>query len=402
MSTTVMLVLPEKGHMNPTFALVAELVQRGERVIYYAVEPFRHVIESVGAEFRSYTNPAALIPPAHEGGLFSVMAYLATAAEAVLPQLIAEVGEIAPDYLLLDSMCLWGSLVQQVLQIPAITISSVFVTHPRLPAEDFIRLSYQQLPKEILLNGIQALHSYFEITQRLDHQYGTRSPNIVGAFANAQPLNILFTSHKFHPGGEMFYDDSYKFVGPSVAKRAESVEFPFEQLSAAPLIYISLGTIFNEQPDFYNACFAAFRNMPYQVVMSIGDKLDPSLLDAPPANFIVRSYVPQLEILQRTAVFITHGGMNSTSEALLYGVPVLVVPQHGDQFMVATQVLEVGAGRMIPMAQAGPEALRGLTTQLLFTPDFKANAQAMGAEFKAGGSYVRAADEILAYIKQQQ
>ncbi|CAN5750286.1 glycosyltransferase [soil metagenome] len=397
MSTTVMLTLPEKGHMNATFALVAELVQRGERVVYYAVEPFRQAIESTGAEFRSYANPAALIPPVHDGGLFSVMTYLAHASEALLPQLIEEVQEIAPDYLLLDSMCLWGALVQQILKIPAITISSVFITHPNLPVEYFIQLNYQQMPKEILLNGIEALHSYFEIAQRLDHKYGTRSPNIVGAFANAQPLNILFTARKFHPGSELFEPDSYKFVGPSVDKRTESVEFPFDQLSAAPLIYISLGTIFNEQPDFYNACFRALGDLPYQVVMSIGDKIDPSLLDATPANFIVRPYVPQLEILQRSAVFITHGGMNSTSEALLYGVPVLVVPQHGDQFMVAMQVVEVGVGRMIPMAQATPEALRGLTMQLLSAPSFKAEAQALGAEFKAGGSYVRAADEILAH-----
>lgn len=402
MSTTVMLMLPEKGHMNPTFPLVAELVQRGERVIYYAIEPFRLAIESAGAEFRSYTNPHALIPPAHEGGLFSVMAYLAGASELLLPQLIEEIGAIAPDYLLLDSMSLWGSLIQQILKIPAITISSVFVTHPQLPVEQLIRMSYERLPKEILLNGIEALHSYFEITQRIDLQYGTQCPNIVGAFANAQPLNILFTSHKFHPGGELFYDDSYKFVGPSVGKRAETIDFPFDQLSAAPLIYISLGTIFNERPDFYNACFAALGDTPYQVVLSIGDKIDPTLLPAAPANFIVRPYVPQLEILQRTAVFITHGGMNSTSEALLYGVPVLVIPQHGDQFMVAAQVTEVGAGLMLPMAQAGPEALRGLTMKLLGAPNFKAEAQAMGATFIAGGGYVRAADEILAHTQKKQ
>jgi MGT family glycosyltransferase len=400
MSTVVVLNLPEAGHMNPNFPLLAELVQRGERVICYAVEPFRPAIENAGAEFRSYPNPSALIPPAHTGGLFSVMAFLGSATEAILPTLLEEIRAIGPDYLLIDSMAMWGALVQQVLKIPAITISSVFVTYPQMPVEQMIRMNYQHLPKEVLLNGIDALHRYFEISQRIDRQYGTQCPNIVGAFSNAQPLNILFTSRDFHPGGEVFYEDHYKFVGPSVGLRAEAVDFPFAQLSGAPLLYISLGTIFNEQPDFYNACFAAFGDTPYQVVMATGDKIDPSALAAVPANFIVQPYVPQLEILQRTALFITHGGMNSTSEALLYGVPLLVVPQHGDQFLVASRVVEVGAGLMLPVAQAAPAALKGMAMQVLAAPNFKERAQAMSHSLQMGGGPQRAADEIVAYIKK--
>ncbi|MBX3016063.1 MAG: hypothetical protein KF832_31365 [Caldilineaceae bacterium] len=408
MSTTVVLNLPEAGHMNTTFPLVAELVQRGERVLYYAVEPYRAVIESTGAEFRSYPNAQALIPPAHSGGLFSVMSYLASAAEAVLPTLVEEVRTADPDYLLIDSMCLWGNLLQQILNIPAITLGTVFVTHPHLPAEALIRMSYQALPKEVLLNGIDALHSYFEISQRLDQRYGTQSPDIVGAFGNTQPLNILFTSREFHPNGELFDAEQYQFVGPSIGQRAAIPDFPFAQLEAGagetpkPLIYISLGTIFNERPDFYNACFEAFGDTPYQVVLASGDKVDPAVLAQAPANFIVRAQVPQVEILQRAALFITHGGMNSTSEALLQGVPLLVVPQHGDQFLVAGRVTEVGAGVMLPAAQANADALKGLSRQLLGNPQFKARAQAIGETLQAGGSYPRAAAVILGYRDQCQ
>lgn len=399
MSTAIMLNLPEAGHMHPTLPLLAELAQRGERVICYAIDPFRQAIEQAGAEFRPYPNARALIPPAHAGGLFSVMAFLASATEAILPTLLEEVRAIGPDYLLIDSMSMWGALVQQVLQIPAITISSVFVTYPKMTADEMIRMNYQHLPKEVLLSGIDALHTYFEITQRIDHQFGTQSPNIVGAFSNAQPLNILFTTGEFHPGGNVFYNDHYKFVGPSVGMRAEAVEFPFTALSGAPLLYISLGTIFNERPEFYNACFEAFGNTPYQVVLATGDKIAPDTLATPPANFIVRSYVPQLELLQRATLFITHGGMNSTSEALLYGVPLIVVPQHGDQFLVASRVVEVGAGLMLPAAQATPAALKGMAMQVLSNPSYKERAQTLSLAFQTAGGPKRAADEILAYIR---
>ncbi|MBV7329456.1 hypothetical protein KFU94_14635 [Chloroflexi bacterium TSY] len=400
MSTAVMLSLPEAGHLNALFPLIAELVQRGERVIVYAVEPFRQTLEATGAEYRSYSNPQALIPPAHEGGLFSVMNYLASASEAVLPALLDELRTDPPNYLLMDAMSHWGNLAQQILDLPAITYATTFVTHPQMPSEQLIQMSYQQLPKEVMLSGIDALHGYFERTQRLDRQYGTRSPNIVQAFSNPQELNILFTSREFHPGGQQFDEVRYKFVGPSVGQRAEATEFPFDQLSDAPLVFVSLGTIFNERPDFYQACFGALGDLPVQVVLSVGDKIDQETLGTMPANFMVRSYVPQLELLQRAALFITHGGMNSASEGLLYGVPLLVVPQHGDQFLVASQVAEIGAGTMLPAAQASAEALKGLSMQIISDPQFKARAQALSESFRASGGHVRAADEILTYMKQ--
>jgi len=398
MSTTVVLTLPEAGHLNPLFPLLAELVRRGERVIVYCVEPFRQAVTATGAEYRSYTNPQALIPPAHEGGLFSVMNYLAGASDALLPVLLAELQAEPPDYLLMDAMCHWGNLAQQILKLPAITYATTFVTHPQMPPAQLIEMSYQQVPKPVLLSGIEALHGYFERAQRLDRAYGTHSPNIVGAFSNPQPLNIIFTSRAFHPSGEIFDDARYKFVGPSVGQRGTTPDFPFDQLTAAPLVFVSLGTIFNERPDFYAACFTALGDLPVQVVLAVGSKLDQDDLGAVPANFIVRAAVPQLEILQRAALFITHGGMNSTSEGLLYGVPLIVVPQHGDQFLVAGQVAALGAGVMIPAAQANAAALKGLTMQVISNPQFKAQAQALSASFKAGGSYMRAVEEILGFV----
>ncbi len=397
MSTAVILSLPEAGHLNALYPLIAELVDRGERVIAYAVEPFRQTLTAAGAEYRSYHNPQSLIPPAHEGGLFSVMNYLATVSETVLPTLLADLRADPPDYLLMDAMSHWGNLAQQILGLPAITYATTFVTPAHMPAEALIQMSYARLPKEMLLAGIDALHSYFERTQRLDQQYGTQSPNIVQTFSNAQALNIIFTSRAFHPEEARFDEAQYKFVGPSIGQRAETSLFPFEQLSDAPLVFISLGTIFNERPDFYQACFTALGDLPVQVVMAVGEKIDQHALAEIPANFIVRAAAPQLEILQRAALFITHGGMNSASEGLLYGVPLLVVPQHGDQFLVASQVAAVGAGVMLPAGQASAEAIKGLSMQVLTNGQFKQQAQVISDSFKAGGSYLRAADEILMY-----
>jgi UDP:flavonoid glycosyltransferase YjiC (YdhE family) len=105
MSTVVVLNLPEHGHMNATFPVVAELARRGERVVYFATEPFRQKIEATGAQFVDYGNADAFVPPAHRGGLYSVMAYLMSLAENILPGVLERVQQERPDYLLIDSMC---------------------------------------------------------------------------------------------------------------------------------------------------------------------------------------------------------------------------------------------------------------------------------------------------------
>ena len=132
MATGCVLNLPEHGHLNATFPLVRELVARGDRLIYFGTDPYRSAIEASGARFVRYPGEAAMFdPPAHTGGLYSVMAYLIGIADRILPDLIARVTAEQPDYLLIDSMCVWGRLVQQATGIPAVTLGSVFVPDDR-------------------------------------------------------------------------------------------------------------------------------------------------------------------------------------------------------------------------------------------------------------------------------
>ena len=228
--------------MNATFPLVAELVRRGERVVYFATEPFRVRVEAAGAEYVSYGAAADFQPPAHTGGLYSVMAFAIGLAEKVLPDLLPQLREIAPDYLLVDSLCVWGSLASQILEIPAAMLGSVFVPDDRaVTVEEMVRQAYGRAPKEMLLAGIDALNTYIMAAQRLDRMYGTRCPNMVEFFANRQSLNVIFTSREFHIAGEMF-DGSYQFVGPSVEAAGGATAASSDE---RPLLYISMGTIFN-------------------------------------------------------------------------------------------------------------------------------------------------------------
>ena len=88
-------------------------------------------------------------------------------------------------------------------------------------------------------------------------------------FMYAEQLTIVFIPKMFQPGGNIF-DDRYIFVGPSILPRHENSNFPLDKLSNKPILYISLGTVFNNQPDFFKLCFEAFGEQSWQVVLSIG------------------------------------------------------------------------------------------------------------------------------------
>lgn len=393
MSTAVVLNLPEHGHMNATFPLVAELARRGERVVYYATEPFRERVEAAGAEYRSYGDPAIFRPPAHTGGLYSVMAFAMGIAERVLPDLLPQLRDLAPDYLLIDSLCVWGNLARQVLGIPACMLGSVFVPDERtVMVEEMVRQAYGRAPKEVLLSGIDALNTYLMAAQRLDRQFGTESPNMVEFFSNRQSLNVIFTSRYFHLAGDT-YDDTYRFVGPSIEPAAPAAR------DARPLLYISMGTIFNDLPRFYRSCFEAFGGTEYRVLMTTG-KADVASLGAAPGNFELHEFVPQLQVLSQASLFLTHGGMNSVSEALWHEVPLLVFPQHGDQHLVAARVAELGAGLAFGPTDIEPRKLKEAADRVLAEPAFRDGARRIAASFHDAGGPCRAAREILAWSRK--
>lgn len=395
MTTLTFLNLPAHGHVNPTLPVVAEVVRQGATVFYYATELFRSAIEQTGAIFRDYGAGYAFDPTRALGGPFGLMARSIESAEVMLPTLLADAERDHPDCLMLDSMCVWGNLLQQRLRVPAITTCSTFAFNEKA-FQTMRQVGGPQPPLGDFVRGVPRLLRYFQVARRVDKRWGTRSPSVGDFFINRQALNLVFTSREFQPQADSF-DTSYRFVGPSIAPRHEPSDFPWDALGSGPLVYISMGTVFNALPDFYRRCFEAFAGSPYQIVLSIGKNTPPESLGTPPPNVLVRSYVPQLEILERASLFITHGGMNSVNESLLAHVPMIVIPQAGDQYMVSGRVAQLGAGIALTPKEATPAGLRTLTEHILATPAFVQQCRTLADTLRAAGGYQRAAEEVLAF-----
>ena len=159
----------------------------------------------------------------------------------------------------------------------------------------------------------------------------------------------------------------------------EPVAFPWESLTGEPLIYASMGTLQNGQADTFRAILAATERPGYQVVLSVGMNTAPESLALCRPDTIVVQRAPQLELLQRATLCVTHAGLNTALEALAQGIPLVAIPITNDQPGVAARILASGTGLFLPLAQLNAEALRGLVDEVLRTPSYRERALEMKA-----------------------
>jgi MGT family glycosyltransferase len=219
----------------------------------------------------------------------------------------------------------------------------------------------------------------------------------MGSVMGSSGLNIVYTSRHFQPCANTF-DDRFQFVGP-MTSRGETIPFPWDRVGASDVVYVSLGTLFNADTAFYRTCFEAFAGQALQVILSVGTKVSLTSLGAVPPNFVVSAHVPQLAVLQRARAFVTHGGMNSVSEGLFYGVPLVVVPQMGEQAIVGRQVEQLGAGLCLRKKEVTGSSLRESVRRLLEEERFRGQADIVRRSFLDAGGPARAADAILAFTR---
>jgi MGT family glycosyltransferase len=155
------------------------------------------------------------------------------------------------------------------------------------------------------------------------------------------------------------------FAGAQIGKRIDSGKWR-RPANDNPIVYASLGTLFNDRPDFFTALFDAVRGLAVNLIASIGRKIDPESLGTIPDNVTLGAFQPQLDILEEASLFITHAGTGSVMEAIWFGVPMLCVPQMDEQAMTAKRVEELQLGRAIPPgSELTAELLRGSIETLL-------------------------------------
>jgi MGT family glycosyltransferase len=390
MATICFFNIPATGHVHPSLPLVRALVERGDRVICFNTEVYRAKMEGAGAEFQAYAFDYDWEPGQDTLAPFEAMGRILGESARILPAFLETTRELDPDLILYDSMCPWGKQIAERLKRPAIgSCGIMYLGLANLRAWP----RNTELSRGMLANPFKFGQGVLKYQWRafdLYRRFGVHSPFFINFFSNPGKLNLLYTSRYFQIGGDLF-GDAFKFVGPLIQPRSD-----------APLVYVSLGTIFNDRADFFRTCLQAFANSPYRVVMAIGSRIRRADLGEIPANVRALEYVPQLDLLPRARLFITHGGMNSVSEAAWFGAPMLLVPQVGDQVFIAYQVARLGAGLEIDSHRITPNELRARAERVMGNPDMYQASRKIGESFRTAGGVPRALAEIDAFVSQMR
>ncbi|MFD7660225.1 nucleotide disphospho-sugar-binding domain-containing protein [Actinosynnema sp. NPDC059797] len=223
----------------------------------------------------------------------------------------------------------------------------------------------------------------FEVGKRMGHRAAgvarrlRLGPRLIPAIRSVPPraeVGLVNSIAELQPEPQMFRE-GYRMVGPlrKTDDHHEPVELPWRQ--GERLLYVSTGTFFTRGEEFFRKVVRAFADSSWNVVLATAHT-DPAALGALPGNVVAHRYVPQLSVLERSAVFITHGGINSVFESIAARVPMVLVPRSQEQVTNARGIADQGAGVAIEVT-ADAERIRRAVEQVHADPAVAANVAAL-------------------------
>ena len=386
------------GHINPTLALVTELLRQGVRVTYFTTEAFRNIIEPTGAKFVPVPSWMAENAKHKEGGekkeddggvAAAVPFLFLKEAGAYIDTVLDTLKNDRPDAIVHDFAGIAGTIAADALQVPNVMLYTSY------PSNDSysVAAGFENVPADHPLRQAAA-----QLAQSYAETYGCRLLTVKEIFAGHGDFNLVMMQKKLVPHYETF-DDRFVFTGVQIGKRTAFGSWK-APANGKPLLYSSLGTAFNNWPEYYPLLFDAVRDLDINVFAALGS-IDPASLKDIPANVEVGQMVPQLDILSQASVFITHAGMGGTGEAIYYGVPMIAIPQMEEQAITARQIETLGLGcAFLDKSAITSEGLKNAIVKLLTEPSYKATARAYSADMRSLGGARASAQALMAFLRK--
>ena len=282
-----------------------------------------------------------------------------------------------------------GTIAADALQVPNVMLYTSY------PSNDSysVAAGFESCPPDHPLRKAAA-----QLAQTYAEKYGCRLLTVKEIFDGHGDFNLVMMQKKLVPNYETFGDD-FVFTGVQIGKRTAFGSWKAPD-NGKPLLYSSLGTAFNNWPEYYPILFDAVRDLDINVFAALG-AIDPASLKDIPSNVEVGQMVPQLDILSQASVFITHAGMGGTGEAIYYGVPMIAIPQMEEQAITARQIEKLGLGcAFLDKNAITSEGLKAAIVKLLTESSYKETARAFSEDMRSLGGAKASAEALLAYLKQ--
>ena len=340
--------LPYYGHVVPTIGLVQELIKQGCEVTYLMPFDWEEKVAESGAKFYGYQN--------HKQLSEQIKNAYAT-AESIVQQY---------DLIIYEQFFFLGKHLAEKYQKPVVRIFTAPVTNKKLMNQFISAKGPLSIFKCKWINKAFTKDIAEDIILKTDNWLDE-------IIYNPPELNLVYTLRAYQPYEKEFSEELYKFLGPSIYERKET-SFDFVK-GTKPVIYISLGTILKGAVSFFKMCIDVFGEENVDVIISVGQKFDMKKLKNIPTNIHIYKSVPQITVLKMADVFVTHGGMNSVSEALAYGVPMVVIPFVSDQPVNAEFVEKLGVGKRLEYSSVNRNLLRTTVLSMIENQEIKNNLE---------------------------
>lgn len=388
------------------------LIRRQHRVTAFQIPASSNAVKAQGLEFwplgDGQTDVGQIAEAVEKLGTLTGLKALrfsiqcgASLARAVCDYAPDALQQAGVDLLIVDQNEPAGGSVAEFLRLPFVNVVSLPLNRePKVPPP-FVPWTYSGSVKDTFLNGLayKVFDKLVAPVNNVLNEYRLRwaltpirYPD--DTFSRLAQISQLTEDFDFPRESK---PSCLHYLGPFVDRGRPSIPFPYERLNGKPLLYASFGTLQNRTENGFETIASACADLDAQLVLSLGGGSTTNALNLPP-DAIMLPYVPQLEILARATVCVSHGGLNTVMEALSYGVPIVAIPVTNDQPAVAARLQASGAGEAIPYSRLTADRLRTAVQRLLKVPDYRFKAEHFKDSIQRAGGVERACDLVEGHL----
>ena len=286
------------------------------------------------------------------------------------------VDRVQPDHVIVDHLAFSARIA---LMADGIRHADVVLGHPTaLPVGDEVYGCPPAFPRAVRpepedLADLRRLCEDVrdDFTEQWNAALAVLAPNATpseDAFAETGDVLLLNYPAELHPPTRTAALADHAFLGSAVRAEPRDDEVAsWLEGSDLPVVYVSLGSFLSVRSDVLARVAEALRRLDVRVALASGattrDELGPV-----PDSWLVRPVLPQVTVLGRAALAVSHGGNNSVTEALTAGVPLLLLPLSTDQFAGAAALEDAGLGQAVHPNTASPQQIRDAASRLLGLP----------------------------------
>ena len=406
-----MITFPGTGHINPMAALGRKLMDRGHEVIFFNLLDTEKAINGAGIAFRAYGTEEF---PIGSVGLFDQQVAKLRGSAALkkfvgrevqtcrlqlaeLPSMFIEEGL---DLLLVDFVESGALAAAEHIGLRAITVCLIppVMNEASAPSPFFgwryrtgrlarVRNWFGNRLAELALRPVVKVIARKRAAWKLPKRKGT------SAFYS--PLMTITQMPALLDFPRKRWPAHFIHTGPFIDERVRStVPFPWERLNGRTLVYASMGTLQNGVAPVFDAILKAVASFDVQLVLSTGDTIPAEELGVQAGSAIVVNRAPQLELIKRATLVITHAGLNSSLEALTQGKPMVAIPVASDQPGVARRLERLGVAEVVPVAKLSVKRLKAALTKVLEDVAYRERALDIQRELEALHGLDQAASAI--------